>query len=150
MRLCSSCKELRPNTAFLVRYNRKRGKLYPTACDVCRRQARKRYRASNPRVIKSVERASKLKQRYGLTPEGYKHLLCSQDSKCAICRSANPGGTKRNFHVDHCHVTKRVRGLLCDKCNRGLGFFNDDVNVLARAVDYMMRDYYGDHASDVH
>lgn len=52
--------------------------------------------------------------------------------ECQIC-----GETNRRFHVDHCHKTLKVRGLLCENCNRSLGGFRDDVNLLKKAIEYL-------------
>jgi hypothetical protein len=63
-------------------------------------------------------------------------MLESQGGKCAIC-----GATEGyNFPaVDHCHSTGKIRGILCDRCNRGLGFFKDNVAILRAAADYLER-----------
>jgi hypothetical protein len=74
---------------------------------------------------------------YGITPEGYDSMLAEQDGRCAICRTLEPG---RNFFVvDHDHDTGKVRGLLCVKCNSGLGMFDDDPVVLMHATQYLTR-----------
>lgn len=61
-----------------------------------------------------------------------------QNSRCAIC------GRRFEFagkpHLDHCHRTKKVRGLLCSACNKGLGLFRDDVAVLEAAIAYLRVD----------
>lgn len=64
--------------------------------------------------------------------QGYIEMLELQHGLCAICseKMVQPA-------VDHCHATKRVRGLLCRSCNVGLGFFKDDPERLRRAIDYL-------------
>lgn len=76
-------------------------------------------------------------RRYGITDDEYQQRLKEQNNLCAICGTDTPGRQHSSFHVDHCHVTGKVRGLLCDKCNRGLGFFNDNPEALRNAADYL-------------
>jgi hypothetical protein len=75
---------------------------------------------------------------YGISAKEYDAILRAQGGVCAIC-GRRPG--KRRFAVDHDHATGEVRGLLCPGsehgCNKGLGFFNDDVELLRRAVAYL-------------
>ena len=85
-----------------------------------------------------------LNTRYGLTEEQYDQLLEAQDGKCLICGSTEPGGIGKvghsgvkRFHVDHCHSTGKVRGLLCGHCNKGLGHFMDDTLRLQKAIRYL-------------
>lgn len=79
-----------------------------------------------------------LKRQYGITIEDYDALYKKQKGKCAICRSREPKG-KGGFHVDHCHQTGVVRGLLCTHCNMFLGLVKDDVAVLRRAIRYVKK-----------
>lgn len=55
---------------------------------------------------------------YGITTAQYDAMLRKQRNQCAICRTVTPKGLRGVFHVDHCHKTGRLRGLLCDRCNR--------------------------------
>ncbi len=75
---------------------------------------------------------------YGLPLGDYKKLLAAQDGKCAICKSSDPGG-KGKFHVDHCHETSRIRGLLCRGCNVGIGSLKHDSSILQAAIEYLNR-----------
>ena len=95
------------------------------------KKERKVWASKNKKRISSVVRANKLKVRYGLTPEEYEKLSTKQLKKCAIC------GAGKKLDVDHCHKTKRIRGLLCGNCNRGLGLFKDDPNILQNAIKYL-------------
>ena len=89
--------------------------------------------------------ARKTMGRLGMTPERYEEMLASQGGVCAICRGDDPGTGKR-FAIDHDHSCcpgrrscgKCVRGLLCQKCNRGLGLFNDDPERLEAAVRFLI------------
>jgi hypothetical protein len=69
-----------------------------------------------------------------------KNILRAQDGKCAICRTDRPGGKRTYFHVDHDHVTNKVRGLLCSTCNTGMGKLGDSVSTVWRAVRYLLGD----------
>lgn len=76
-------------------------------------------------------------KKVGITEEDYLDLLHDQDGKCAVCGRHSDEASRR-LSIDHDHKTGRVRGLLCHKCNVGLGMFNDDTGVLNRAIDYLM------------
>lgn len=75
-----------------------------------------------------------IKKHYGLTVERYQQMLDAQSGVCAICGSAPAG---KRLAVDHCHKTGRVRGLLCDMCNHGLGRLQDDTEILRKAITYL-------------
>jgi 5-methylcytosine-specific restriction endonuclease McrA len=88
------------------------------------------YRRANP----EAGRADHLNRAFGLTIDGYESLLKAQGGGCAIC-GRRPA--KISLHVDHDHETNEVRGLLCFRCNGGLGPFKENVERLLRAVDYL-------------
>jgi hypothetical protein len=71
-------------------------------------------------------------------PELHAEILRSQGDTCAICRSAEPKG-RGYWHVDHEHATGRVRGILCNGCNSGLGLFHESIGSLRAAVRYLER-----------
>lgn len=75
-----------------------------------------------------------LMHKYGLTVEQYEQMLIEQTHRCALCGEESNG---RPWHVDHCHDTGKVRGVLCDRCNRGLGQFREDAALLRKAVAYL-------------
>lgn len=83
-----------------------------------------------------VRRASGVAYHYDMSADEYQARLAVQDGACAICTKKISG---RDIHRDHCHATGEWRGLLCNNCNTGLGFFGDDVGVLLRAADYVMK-----------
>lgn len=70
---------------------------------------------------------------YGITLEQQEGMKISQDGKCAICLE------EKKLVVDHCHASGRVRGLLCHSCNKAIGFLKDDMDRIARAIDYLQR-----------
>lgn len=98
----------------------------------------KAYAEANPLRVKTRVRTRGLKQ-YGLTEEQYQELLLKQDSKCACCNSAEPGGPWKRFAVDHDHTTNKIRGLLCFSCNTGIGNLGDSIAGVTRALDYLKR-----------
>jgi len=95
----------------------------------------KRHYDADPERSKAIVRKSQLKRWYGLTPEDYDALLEKQNGVCAICKQVCVSG--RRLAVDHDHITGKVRGLLCCKCNRGLGNFGDDVSRIKQALEYL-------------
>lgn len=119
----------------------------------------KQIRLFNPKIIKKYKPTKqqqkfynekyyqkrinwRLKKRYSITDIDYESLLKEQNYSCAICKihiteHKKIKGEKKNFAVDHCHKTSKIRGLLCYKCNMGLGYFNDDSIKLAQASAYL-------------
>ena len=94
------------------------------------RERRERWRAKNPR---GPQRHS-LKAVYGITLEQWDRMIIRQLGCCAIC-----GEQSRDLHVDHCHETGKIRALLCHKCNRGLGLFEDEPERLREAARYIVK-----------
>lgn len=70
----------------------------------------------------------------GLIPEQWQSMFDAQGCKCAICGADNPG-SKNGWNTDHCHKSKRVRFILCAHCNRGLGAFKDNPEIMRKAAD---------------
>ena len=77
--------------------------------------------------------AKRLLKEHGITREEYDLLLEQQGGRCAICQKL------KTLHIDHCHTTGEVRGLLCIVCNTGLGKLGDDLEGLRAAVAYLER-----------
>lgn len=90
-----------------------------------------------PLTYTRQKRDRQLQRRYGITQDDYEKLLADQGGACAICRSPEP--EHRALDVDHCHVTGRVRGLLCNPCNRALGKFRDNIPRIVAAVAYLVK-----------
>lgn len=80
------------------------------------------------------ERSKSGLAKYGLTEEQFRRMYLDQRGLCAICPKRLIG---RDCHIDHDHVTSKVRGLLCGSCNTGLGFFKDNIRLLANAIVYL-------------
>lgn len=77
---------------------------------------------------------------YGITDEDYARMLAEQGGRCAICGGEGTANSRiKRFHVDHDHKAGRVRGLLCQVHNQGLGYFQDDPALLRAAADYIER-----------
>lgn len=96
-----------------------------------------------PKIIrckKCRDKISNLNNRHNITEEYYNILFIKQNYVCKICNK--PERVYRNnkllkLSVDHCHKTGKIRGLLCNNCNRGLGFFNDSSDLLRSASYYL-------------
>jgi hypothetical protein len=72
---------------------------------------------------------------YNLSEEDYLKLLEKQNNKCKICNKPEKSG--RNLAIDHCHKTNKIRGLLCNQCNRALGYLKEDINLFEAAIKYL-------------
>lgn len=96
----------------------------------------------NPEKYKLSARNTALKMKYNLTLDEYNVMLESQNGVCKIClkpetQRSNKNGKIDSLRVDHCHATNKVRGLLCSKCNFGIGQFNDNIDLLKSATKYL-------------
>lgn len=155
MKACTRCKQEKPFSDFY-----RQGHRYRSACKVCyaehnreqnekhadkraaydasrgpgwaRNGSRERYEPTE------AEKAdSHLRRTYGITAAEYEAILEKQGGVCAICSQECNRSTSERFCVDHDHETGLVRGLLCFKCNVGLGRFDDDIGRLNVAIAYL-------------
>ena len=81
------------------------------------------------------QRVSRIRA-YGIDVEDYDRMLFEQDGVCYICKEAP---AKRALDIDHDHKTGKVRGLLCSTHNRALGLMGDDIILLLRATEYLVK-----------
>jgi hypothetical protein len=148
---CNACKSTKPIESFRLRNSPE--KLWGK-CDECRKvesrkrtasltqqdltkraEWSKRWRERLPNdARKALFRKESLK-RYGISPADYDRMLAAQDGRCAICGSQPSGG--KNLHVDHCHGSGTVRGLLCSKCNTAIGLMDESADRMYAAVTYL-------------
>lgn len=110
---------------------------------------RRWYQENKPRLlIKAVERSKTLtfskrkdytiKSKYGVSIEQYNSMLIKCNNKCQICGKSH--SEEKPLHIDHCHLTKTVRGLLCRNCNFGLGNFCDNIQNIKNALKYLQNE----------
>lgn len=105
-------------------------------------QTNKLWAKNNPdRVLNSRMK------KFNLTAEEYKNRLAAQDNRCAICRTDKPKSRGR-FVVDHDHAEELqgrivVRGILCNRCNLALGYFEDNIDTMNKAIDYLNNGGFG-------
>ncbi len=113
---CSACRQIKPLEGFSLAPYQRDGR--NSHCKTC---------------ISSRQRDARFLRVYGLTPEALTALIEAQDGLCAICieRPAK--------HVDHDHVTGEIRGVVCFRCNVGIGHFSDRSDLLQRASAYLER-----------
>lgn len=107
-----------------------------THCVKCSNATVQAWKKANKDRFATYMRGNHILRRYGLTLEQEDQLRQTQSGKCAICCDPIPGPAA---HIDHDHDTKKVRGLLCGGCNKGLGHFKDRADLLAAALKYLSR-----------
>lgn len=80
------------------------------------------------------DKESNLKRLYGITIADFNRLLAEQDGRCAICSTVKP---QSKWHVDHCHNSNEVRGILCNLCNVGIGALKENIDAIRMAEIYL-------------
>jgi Recombination endonuclease VII len=134
VKICTQCDLKKPVTEFARHSGTKDGRR--PDCRSCHAKYHRRRRTDE-----RVRRNDDYKTWYRITLDDYERMVAEQDGKCAICRCEPNHANKRHKRlvVDHDHETGRVRGLLCNKCNRALGIFKDSVAVLEKAISYLRK-----------
>lgn len=151
---CRSCGKSKPLSEFYLqsRTDRHGNRIRHSNCKTCTKRTKDEWRKKHPRKNERLYRRCNLR-RYGITVVEYDALFAEQGGLCAICGQperktykprpgwvpAFPTGTPLRLAVDHCHSTGKVRGLLCQDCNRALGIFRDDPAILRAAAMYVER-----------
>ncbi len=150
-RRCKSVKVLSEENFRLETQNREGKKtLYlKKVCRACEYSARTEWGRKNHEHVNASRRSSltferRLKHslsRYGLTLDQYDILLESQNGVCKICKNPetrkHQSGRVKKLSVDHDHDTMRVRGLLCSRCNAGIGLLGEKSSALFAAAEYL-------------
>jgi hypothetical protein len=96
------------------------------------------HRTRSPIVKRAEARDRELRREYGLSREKLVDLVTKQGWRCAICLAVFPRRlTGKRVHVDHCHKTGRVRGVLCASCNLAIGKLGDTAAGVRRALAYL-------------
>jgi hypothetical protein len=135
MKICNTCKEEKDETAFYFS-----GNYIYHHCKKCNSEKSKQWYQINKDIKKESSLKWHYKSKYGLTFEQRQALFDKQEGKCAVCNcDVHLDGTKNATQavIDHCHTSGKVRGVLCNTCNQGLGFFKDDVTVIQNAIKYL-------------
>ena len=121
--ICITCKEEVPEDKIsgATRY-----------CKPCVNKRTKQWKLDNPEKWKATQRQS----RHGISDSMYQRLISYQMFRCGICREVWNPSSKR-FAIDHDHKTGKTRGLLCVRCNVGLGYMRDNPEILRSAIEYL-------------
>jgi len=151
---CSRCKEDKPEDQFHNNKRQSRGKTH--YCIPCHsdymagiyqrtKDKRKKYLEDNAEAVAERKRSYYLRSTFGITIEEYETMCDRQANRCAICGEKesvpdpkNPSVIRR-LAVDHNHASGKVRALLCQRCNMGLGYFRDNPELLNWAANYLLR-----------
>lgn len=132
---CTKCGAWKPLFDFHKRPDTKDGRR--TDCKTCFSQRHKdKWKSLTAEERSLIGTKNRLKHQYGLSIEEYQQMAKEQKEKCYICgNEANYNG--KPLYVDHCHNSGKVRKLLCQHCNSGLGMFKDNPELLIKAADYV-------------
>ena len=132
-RTCQRCHEYKTWDAYSAKTVR--GKLgKQPKCKICAAQETKEWNEKN----KETARDRYLKRSYGISEKEYLSMLLVQNNSCLLCKKefSDKWGPDAPV-VDHCHTYGHVRGVLCNECNRGLGYFHDNKEALMNAIKYL-------------
>jgi len=116
---CPKCSHAKRITDF-YKSSRIGGDGYDNVCKKCRAQYSKNWRQENVHI------------NYNITKDHHQYMLEIRGERCPIC-----GEKDEVPHIDHCHKTGKVRGLLCQRCNMALGFLRDNPRACLRAAVYL-------------
>lgn len=96
-----------------------------------------KWKKKNREKVLSYMRNANIR-RYGISLKEYESLKYGQKNRCAICGILE-SKLKRKLDIDHDHKKGNVRGLLCNSCNKGLGYFRDSVSYIRNALAYLSK-----------
>lgn len=146
LKWCNKCRSLKPSADFGRRSDRPIGR--QASCRACQATHTVDFRNANRAHFNTIRRAcygrnpgkwwsDRLKSEYGLTVADYARMLEAQGGVCGICGGKEESKRYKHLSVDHDHATGRVRGLLCNNCNRALGLLKDSTIILLAAARYL-------------
>jgi hypothetical protein len=136
---CTKCCKTKSLTEF------SKNKKFPDGlsywCKSCNAAQSKAWREADYERKILNNRKKCLKSRYNMSIEDYNKILDLQCGKCAVCGNTetakHQNGLIKHLTIDHCHKTGKIRGLLCDACNRAEGFLKSDPNIVRKLAEYL-------------
>ena len=143
---CLDCNDVKGASEYYV----SKSKLYKKTglpirfsyCKDCQNERSKKRHSLNLKESQNRHRLA----RYGISSDDFDRMYEKQKKVCRICNQRRmyqrKNGTLLSLHIDHNHSTGRVRGLLCHNCNLGLGYFNESILDMLRAIYYLLRDRF--------
>lgn len=148
---CIECSKERSKSERQKAHNRKYMAKFRAANPDYMKQYREKVRSDPERMDRKrsqsrawyyTEKGKAYKDRYkfglyGLTRADYEAMLAAQNNCCAICKTSVEGERNKRFHIDHDHTTGENRGLLCSRCNVGIGMFAEAEDRLLAAIEYL-------------
>lgn len=132
LKTCKTCGESKETTHFYIK-SKKTG-TFRSDCKLC-------HSVKSAEIFRKPETSAARKKAYrkyhrfnlyGITEDAYNRMVEQQGGKCKICDVLT-----EKLCIDHCHDTGRVRGLLCNRCNVGIGYFRDDAILMEKAIGYL-------------
>lgn len=137
--ICKNCKSIKSKD-YTIRSKEKRAarfqEYYKDNKDRLK-EYQKGYRSKNKIKLALQDKEKRYKDKYNITIEILEQKLKEQDNKCLICNKEFD--LKTRPVVDHDHKTNKLRGMLCDNCNLGLGNFQDNTDILISAIEYLKK-----------
>ena len=156
-RICCKCKIPKSLEDFAKDKYDKSGRTYQ--CKKCRNEKQKEWVAANPEKVKALNKKHKetrkefysnperklkyrkasIERTFGIKYSEYERMMDEQNGLCAICFQPETSLKNKYLSVDHCHDTGKIRGLLCNACNRGIGYLKDSHLVIQNAFTYLTK-----------
>jgi hypothetical protein len=140
VKTCTVCEEEKTISSFWkTSKQRKDGTFgYRSVCIDCSiKEKLEKYHNENGKEIQKQRSFKALLKKYGISEQEYEAERIKQNYSCKLCGDHESNQPHKRLHIDHCHETGKYRGLLCNKCNLGLGAFKDNVDVLKQAIEYL-------------
>ena len=146
MKQCNNCKIEKPFSDFYIDKRVKKRTGYCNICKICQSIRYKNYLEKKYGSYAAGTRARELWSNYKMSLGDYDALLNKQDFACAICKTSYVDmltaerGKTRMPPVDHCHTTGKIRGILCQRCNKAIGLLKDSPNLARALADYLEKE----------
>lgn len=143
---CSRCLTVKPRLDFYKARKNGPDHVVMSRCKDCLRKDPLEKERHRKKALRATASGKKRKfyahsyqapKKYGLTLEQYEDLMAT--SKCEICGKEETRKSRKSLSIDHCHKTLRVRGVLCSRCNLGIGYLQDDPELLENAASYLRK-----------
>lgn len=145
LKYCIRCEKELPFSSYGKDNSKKNGLTH--TCVDCKNSDYRMWTKTDPNILarsrkfyhdnKPKYKNWELKRVFGITLEEYENMLQKQNNVCAICFNPETSRKHKKLSVDHCHTTKKVRGLLCSNCNLGIGNLQDSTQNLRNAIKYL-------------